>query len=954
MAAHHAVRSLPRLALAASALLGLATASAAPAQQAQGGLTRTADCNGNGVADVLDISSGTSVDCQGDGIPDECQLALPYRYQFDDGAMDGSVGTVPRHVAWLSAHTVKAGHETIREIELAWGFMPTGTAARLALWSDPNGDGDPTDAQLLMEHEAYAVFPQTGVIVSEDIPDTFVGPQGSSFFVGAYGEFDPAPTMYPAALDDDSTDLVSWWISSDTPIDPNNLSSGAIFEYGLIGQYCPCDGDWVIRPVACRTGHCGESTDLNDNGLADDCEDCDGNGIPDDLDLAAGVGTDCDGNGVPDLCEHPDCDANGLADLCQALAPSGLAGAYYANRDLAGAPLGRIDAAIDFDFDLDPPFPGQFPQNDWSARWTGALVTGQAGTYEFGLQHTMGVRLWLNGLLVIDDWQDGSGYDTGSVALPGGTQVYLRLEYFTESGASDLRLDWRPPGSTGLVPVPGSALRPMLDLIADGIPDPCQYPDCDGNGVDDALDIALGTALDCDGNGVPDSCQVGEDCDLNGLLDTCELLAGSGLVARYYESLGGAGNFSNLLLLQIDPNIDFDWAGSAPWPGVPANEFAVRWSGALTTPAVGGTYRFHIQSDDGVRFWLDGELLVDEWHPSSGSVYEVDVPLGANTSHVFQLDYYEGGGDARIFARWTVPGGAEVPIPPSAFSASSDVNGDGHPDICDRDCDGDGLSDLFELATGTAVDANGDGLPDDCAAGTGHWRFEEAGGATILDAAGNGLVGSLSPLPTRERGVPTPDLPVLGVDNLRTLDLNWQDASNGGYAEVPDPAGLLSAGGEDFTLEAWVRLDMTSNTGSSNQRQWLFQKKPPAASDALLDYGLLVQAGNLTGNGKELVFRYGDGTAVLDLWSSLRIEDTQWHFVSLAYDSIRQELRFGLDGAYETRPFVKPDLGSTDPLLIGAHENQSAQRNQFLRGRIDEVRFTRAALPPELLLDAGL
>ena len=937
--------------------LVMAAAFLAPtafAQQAPGGPVLAPDCNGNGVADVLDIATGHSQDCQQDGIPDECQLEAPYRYQYDDGEMNGSVGASARHVAWLSAHTVKFGHETISEIELAWGFMPTGTAATLGLWSDPNGDGDPADAQLLMEHVAYAVFPQTGTVVVEDIPDTYVGPQGTAFFVGAWGEFDPAPTMYPAGLDDDSSDLQSWWITSDTPILPNDLSGGAIVEYGLIGQFCPCDGDWVLRPIACRTGHCGESTDLNTNGLPDDCEDCNGNGLPDDIDLASGIGTDCDGNGVPDLCEHPDCDGNGLADLCQALGGPGLAGEYYANRQLTGVPLCRIDPAIDFDFDADPPFPGQHPQNDWAARWTGALVTGAAGTYEFGLQHTMGVRLWLNGVLVVNDWQDGQGYDTGTIDLPGNTQVFLKLEYFTESGASDLRLDWTPPGASGPVTVPSANLRPLLDLDGDQVPDNCQYADCDGNDVDDAIDIALGTALDCDGNAVPDACQVGEDCDLNGLLDSCELAAGRGLVARYYASEGGQGEFSELLLLQIDPNVDFDWAGNAPWPGVPENDFAVRWSGALTTPAASGSYRFHIQADDGVRFWLDGELLVDEWHLSSGNVYVVDVLLGGNTSHVFQLDYYESGGDARIFARWTPPNGSEVPIPPSAFTASSDVDGDGNPDICDRDCDGDGVSDLFELATGTATDANGNGIPDACEAGTGHWRFEESGGPAILDATGNGLTGTLGPLPTRARGVPTPSLPVLGVDNQRTLRLNFQDATTGGDATVPDPMGLLSAGGEDFTIEAWVKLSHVSSTGGPNQRQYLLQKKPASSSDAMLDYALLAQAGDLGGNGRELMFRCGNGTGVLDLVSNLRIQDTEWHFVSVAYDSIRQELRFGLDGTYEVRSFLMPDLTSPAPLLVGAHENQQGVRNHFLRGRVDEVRFTRAALPPELLLDAGL
>ena len=81
------------------------------------------------------------------------------------------------------------------------------------------------------------------------------------------------------------------------------------------------------------------------------------------------------------------------------------------------------------------------------------------------------------------------------------------------------------------------------------------------------------------------------------------------------------------------------------------------------------------------------------------------------------------------------------------------------------------------------------------------------------------------------------------------------------------------------------------------------------------------------------------------------IDDLEWHFVSLAYDAPRRLLRFGLDGVFESHLFDKPAISNAGPLLIGAHENGSGVRNQFLRGTIDEVRFTRAFLPPEDLLD---
>ncbi len=72
-----------------------------------------------------------------------------------------------------------------------------------------------------------------------------------------------------------------------------------------------------------------------------------------------------------------------------------------------------------------------------------------------------------------------------------------------------------------------------VDCNVNGIPDECdiaggQSADCDLNGVPDICDIALG-AVDCDGNGVPDSCEIaaGGDCDSNGLLDACEIAGGT-------------------------------------------------------------------------------------------------------------------------------------------------------------------------------------------------------------------------------------------------------------------------------------------------------------------------------------------------------------------------------------------------------------------------------------------
>jgi len=48
--------------------------------------------------------------------------------------------------------------------------------------------------------------------------------------------------------------------------------------------------------------------------------------------------------------------------------------------------------------------------------------------------------------------------------------------------------------------------------------------DCNGNQVDDSVDIANGTSQDCNANGVPDECELtGNDCNSDGIPDDCQL-----------------------------------------------------------------------------------------------------------------------------------------------------------------------------------------------------------------------------------------------------------------------------------------------------------------------------------------------------------------------------------------------------------------------------------------------
>ena len=932
-------------ALASAPALAAAPAALAPSPQSPAtGLTLVEDCNGNGIPDPEDIRLGISADCQGDWIPDECQTEVPFIYSYDDDEYDAAVGTGWDHIAFLTQYIVVEGEETITGVDIAWGSIPDGYPSTLTLWSDPDGDGDPTDAQPLVSVPVQALDGFTGNWIYEDIPDTYVGRAGSSFFVGIWGFYPVGSNAYPAGLDFESQTLRSWWISSTTPIVPDDLSSGGIMEFDLIGGVCACNGDWFLRPLTCDGGHCREEADVDGDSQPDRCQiDCDGDLLPDSYEIAQNPSVDCDGNGVLDTCEPMiDCDQNQIPDGCQATG-QGLVGQYFRNPYLSGPFEARIDASVDFDFGLTSPLPGQIPSDLFSVRWTGSIFAPVTGVYTFALLHDDGGRLWVNGQLVVDDWETGAAnLDSGQLELVGGRWYHLRLEYVEDFVSGLIQLQWLPPGGSGEV-VPSANLRPIYDRDGDGVPDSCQVADCNGNGVADADEILSGLALDCDGNGVPDDCQPCLDRDRNGLLDACESGFGGGLLGQYFRTRDQDGSVGRRVAVRVDPQVDFDFGGGSPLVGLPSDGFAVRWSGSVTAAAGTGAYTLHIAGDDGVRLRVDGQLLIDEYGPSSGTEYSVTQGWVAGSRHLIEVDYFESGGDAEVHLRWTPPGGAKVAIPAAALSPDTDLNGDGLPDLYDQDCNENGILDALE------PDLDGNCVPDDCDAGRAYYRFEEAGGVAMDDSSGSGVVGSLVAPADRQLEVPVELVPATGAANDQSLHTGAVSNSFGGHARVTDPLGALAMGDHSFTIEAWVRLDQLSFPDATD-RQWLVQRKPSGSSDANLDFGLLVQFGGYNVGYRNLAGWFGDGSGFQQIVTTLRLQDTDWHHVSMAYDAERRLLRFGLDGQFEEHGFEKSAFAPSGPTLIGAHSNAQGTLNQFLRGSIDEVRITRAFLPPSALL----
>jgi hypothetical protein len=83
--------------------------------------------------------------------------------------------------------------------------------------------------------------------------------------------------------------------------------------------------------------------------------------------------------------------------------------------------------------------------------------------------------------------------------------------------------------------------------------------------------------------------------------------------------------------------IDFRWGYGSPKPVVPVDYFSARFE--RTLDFVQGYYQFNVQSDDGVRFWINDRLLIDEWRGATGVTYSVGAML--NGRYTLRIEYLE-------------------------------------------------------------------------------------------------------------------------------------------------------------------------------------------------------------------------------------------------------------------------------------------------------------------------
>jgi len=148
-----------------------------------------------------------------------------------------------------------------------------------------------------------------------------------------------------------------------------------------------------------------------------------------------------------------------------------------------------------------------------------------------------------------------------------------------------------------------------------------------------------------------------------------------------------AGESREVKLERIDPTIDFYWNRNGPGSPIREDDFTAEWTGFLEAPAT-GDYTFSGSADDGVRAWVDGQLVVDEWddpateagEEAEAGASEPKIRLVGGSRVPIRVEYREEKVGASVRLEWSGPGlEAEAEVIPQAnlFSVADGPMGDG-------------------------------------------------------------------------------------------------------------------------------------------------------------------------------------------------------------------------------------------------------------------------------------
>jgi hypothetical protein len=318
------------------------------------------------------------------------------------------------------------------------------------------------------------------------------------------------------------------------------------------------------------------------------------------------------------------------------------------------------------------------------------------------------------------------------------------------------------------------------------------------------------------------------------------------------------------------------------------NNFSVRWEGLVRAEAT-GNYRFQTVSDDGVRLWVDGVQVIDNWTDHSATTdTSANVGLTAGETYDIRLEYYENSGQAEIRLRWEPPGASGFsPIPAGPTPTA-----------------GAGL--YYCTAPVPGLQAS--------------YQMDEAAwngtADEVQDASGNGRHG------TAAGGADTDDTSRAIPGDPGTCGYGQFDGTDD-YVQVPNLSDVLNG---TASLAFWIR---TTQTGSDTAWQ------APGVTGVELSGGADdIFWGWLDANGN-IGISVGDDYSTK---STAPINSGTWRHVVLTRDHTAGEFNIYIDGNLNTSGPIAGGIIGTGFASIGRIED-TAGSPEYFDGDLDEVRI---------------
>ncbi|WP_375474129.1 PA14 domain-containing protein [uncultured Nostoc sp.] len=279
----------------------------------------------------------------------------------------------------------------------------------------------------------------------------------------------------------------------------------------------------------------------------------------------------------------------------------GLKAEYYDNIDFTNLKVTRTDPTVNFNWRAGSP--DQLIDADtFSARWTGQVEAKYSETYNFYTTADDGVRLWVNGQQIINQFIDQPATESsGSIALVAGQKYDIKLEYYENKSNAVSQLRWSSTSQAKEI-IPQSQLYSNVSTPS----------------------------------------------------------SGNGLKGEYYDNI----DFTNLKVTTTNPTVNFNWGADSPAPSIDADTFSVRWTGQVEAK-YSETYKFYTTADDGVRLWVNGQQIIDKFIDQPATESSGSIALVAGQKYDIKLEYYENKGNAVSQLRWSSTSQAKEIIPQS-------------------------------------------------------------------------------------------------------------------------------------------------------------------------------------------------------------------------------------------------------------------------------------------------